>query len=158
MLGDKIGEKIAEKAGEKLGEKRIEIAKERAKRSSKLGRQGTRILIVAEDVAFGDWVFEEFQSSGCAVALATTGREALGLLKSGPVDVVVSEMGLPDLPGMDLLRHVRDMSRKPKVILTTTRQSAFLTARALENGASAVLGKPFRIEQLLALVATALGN
>jgi DNA-binding response OmpR family regulator len=153
MISEKPNDKPNEKPNEKPG-----VATVRTSQTSKIWQQKPRILLIAEDEDFGDWVLEEFQSSGCAVALATTGREALALLGSGLVDVVVSEMGLPDLPGMDLLREVRQMNRKPKVILTTTRQSAFLTSRALQNGASAVLGKPFRIEQLLALVASALGN
>jgi DNA-binding response OmpR family regulator len=141
-----------------MGDEHSEVGIARTRQTSRIWQQGPRILIIAEDPDFGDWVLDEFQSSGCTVALATTGRDALGLLRSGLVDVVVSEMGLRDLPGMDLLREVREMNRKPKVILTTTRQSEFLAGRALQNGASAVLARPFHIEQLFALVATALGN
>jgi DNA-binding response OmpR family regulator len=141
-----------------VGQKQVEVTGEATRQTSKIWQQGPRILIIAEDPDFGDWVLEEFQSSGCTVALSTTGREALGLLRSGLVDVVLSEMGMSDLPGMDLLREVGAMNRKPKVILTTSRHSEFLVKRALANGASAVLGKPFRMEQLFALVATALAN
>jgi DNA-binding response OmpR family regulator len=141
------------------GEKLIEAESERTRSSSsKTGQQGPRILIIADDPDLGEWLLEELQNSSCTVALATRGREALGLLRSGLVDLVLSEMGLPDLPGMDLLRELRGMTKKPKVILMSSRQSEFLASRALKNGASAVLGKPFRMEQLLALVATALGN
>jgi two-component system KDP operon response regulator KdpE len=135
-----------------------EVTVEATRHTSRIWQQGPRILILADDPDFGDWLLEEFQSRGCTVALATTGREAMGLLRSGLVDVAVSEMGLPDLPGMDLLREVTALSRKPKVILTTSRHSEFLAERALENGASAVLGKPFRMERLFDLVTAALGN
>jgi DNA-binding response OmpR family regulator len=74
------------------------------------------------------------------------------------VEIVISEMGLPDLPGMDLLRELQSMPKMPKVILTAGHQLDFLDSRAIENGASAVLCKPFRIEQLFALIAQALGN
>lgn len=138
-----------------VGEKQVEVSGEKTRQPSKIWQQGTRILILADDPDFGDWLQEELRSSGCTVALATTGREAMGLLRSGLVDVVLSEMGLPDLPGMDLLREVGAMNRKPKVILTTSRPSEFLANRARQNGASAVLNKPFRMEQLLSLIATA---
>jgi DNA-binding response OmpR family regulator len=141
-----------------VGAKQVEVTGEATRQTSRIWQQGPRILIIEENVDFGDWVQEELQASGCTVALSTTGRESMGLLKSGLVDVVLSEMGMPDLPGMDLLREVGAMNRKPKVILTSSRHSEFLTKRALVNGASAVIGKPFAFEQLLALVKTVLGN
>lgn len=141
-----------------VGEKHVAVTGEAPRQTSRIWQQGPRILIIAEDPDYGDWVLDEFQAIGCAVALSTTGREAVGLLRSGLVDVVLSEMGMSDLPGMDLLREVGAMNRKPKVILTTSRHSEFLANRALEKGATAVLSKPFEIEQLFALVKTALGN
>lgn len=140
------------------GERQVDATTEEAKRIGRIWQQGPRVLILAEDAALGEWLLEEFQSNGCAVALATRAREGMGLLRSELVDLVISEMTLPDLPGMDLLHQVRRLKRAPKVILTTSHTSDFLTKRALENGASAVLCKPFRMEQLLTLVAGALGN
>ncbi len=121
-------------------------------------QHGQRILIIADDPDFGDWLLDEFRHAGSSVALATSGREVLDLLRSGLVDVVISEMGLRDLPGMDLLRELQSMPKMPKVILTACHHSDFLESRAIENGASAVLCKPFRIEQLFASIAHALGN
>jgi DNA-binding response OmpR family regulator len=142
-----------------VGVKQVEVTGEATRPTSKIWQQGPRILIIAEDPDYGDWVQDEFQANGCAVALSTTGREAIDLLRSGLVDVVLSEMGMSDLPGMDLLREVGAMNRKPKVILTTSRPSEFLAKRAIENGATAVLCKPFQIEELFKLVKNALlGN
>jgi DNA-binding NtrC family response regulator len=130
----------------------------RARAEAAQGHHGWRIVVLADDPDLGDWLWEEFHGAGSTVALATSGQEGLALLRSSEVDVVISEMGLPDLPDMDLLRELQALPKRPKVILTTSRHSAFLVARALEHGASAVLCKPFRIEKLLALVAHALGN
>lgn len=121
-------------------------------------QHGPRILLVADDPDLGDWLLDEFRYVGCAVALATRGKECLNLVRSGLVDVVISEMGLPDLPGMDLLRELHGMPKMPKVILTTNHRSEFLATHAIENGASAVLGKPFRMEELLAAIAHSLVN
>jgi len=121
-------------------------------------QRSARILLVVDDPDFGDWLLDEFKYVGCAVALATRGAEGLPLIRSGLVDVVISEMGLPDLPGLDLLRALRGMSKSPKVILTTNRHSDFLAARAMEDGASAVLSKPFPMEDLLSAITRSLAN
>ena len=119
---------------------------------------GLRILLLADDPDLGDWLLEEVKQVGCIVALATLGKDGMKLIGSGLVDVVISEMGLADLPGMDLLRELQAMPKKPKVILTTNRHSEFLAARAIANGASAVVCEPFRMEQLLAAIVRSLVN
>lgn len=140
------------------GEPQTDVGAEEAKRIGRVWQQGPRILILAEDAVLGESLLEGFQEKGCAVALATRGRDGLRLLRSGLVDLVVSEMALPDLPGMDLLQEVRTLKRRPKVILTTRHHSDYLALRAIENGATAVLCKPLHMEQLFALVARVLGN
>lgn len=139
-------------------ERQIDVDTTRTSRVGRTWQLGPHVLIMAEDPDFGDWLLEEFQSSGCAVALATRGRDGLGLLRTGLVDLVVSEMTLLDLPGLDLLQEVRSMKKPPKVILTSSRASDYLASRAIANGATAVLYKPFRIEQLLAVARRALGH
>jgi len=133
-------------------------ARSRARVGTAQSQTGRRVLVIADDPDMGDWLLEEFHHAGSVVAVATSGQEGLELIRSGLVDVVISEMGLPDLPGMDLLRALRSLPKIPKVILTTSRHSDFLAMRAIEHGASAVLCKPFRMEQLLAVVAHSLGN
>jgi DNA-binding response OmpR family regulator len=59
---------------------------------------------------------------------------------------------------MHLLREFHGLPKMPKVILTTNRHSEFLATRSIENGASAVLVKPFHMEELLAAIARSLGN
>jgi len=135
-----------------------QVDRSRARSGAARAQLGRRILLIAEDPDLGDWLLEEFHHAGAIVALATSGREGLELIRSGLVEVVISEMGLPDLPGMDLLREIQSMPTRPKVILTTSRHSDFLAMRAIEHGASAVLCKPFRMEHLLVLVARSLEN
>jgi CheY-like chemotaxis protein len=117
-----------------------------------------RILLLIEDPDLGDWLLEEFRLVNAVVALSTKGRQGLALARSGLADVVVSEMGLSDLPGMDLLRELGGMTKMPKVILMTSRHSDFLAKRAIEHGASAVLSKPFDMQRLLTLLAHLLGD
>jgi DNA-binding NtrC family response regulator len=117
-----------------------------------------RILLLMDDPDLGEWLLEEFRLVNAVVALSDKGRQGLALARSGLVDVVISEMGLPDLPGMDLLRELGSMAKMPKVILTTSRHSDFLAKRAIEHGASAVLSKPFDMQRLLILLAHLLGD
>lgn len=121
-------------------------------------RRGLRVLLVVDDPDLGDWLLEEFKHVGCAVALATCGKEGLQFLRSCTVDIVISEMGLPDFPGMDLLRELRALPKMPKIILTANRHSSIWATRAIENGASEVLSKPFRMEQLFAAIVRSLAN
>lgn len=120
--------------------------------------QARRILLLVDDPDQGHWLLDELRERAAPVAWSTKGREGLSLVRSGLVDVVVAEMGLPDLPGLDLLRELRSLPAMPKVILTANHRSEFLAARAIEGGASAVLCKPYTIDQLLALVAHLFGN
>lgn len=141
-----------------VGEKQAEVSQQATRQTSRIWQQGPRILIVAEDPDFGGWLLESFQARGSTVALATTGKEGKDLLQSGLVDVVLAEMTMSDLPGMTLLQEVESLSRKPKVFLTTIGGREFLVQRALQNGATAVLQRPFPIERLVALVKTSLGD
>ncbi len=141
-----------------VGEKQAEVSQQATRQTSRIWQQGPRILIVAEDPDFGGWLLESFQARGSTVALATTGKEGKDLLQSGLVDVVLAEMTMSDLPGMTLLQEVESLSRKPKVFLTTIGDREFLVQRALQNGATAVLQRPFPIERLVALVKTSLGD
>ena len=117
-----------------------------------------RILVIEDDLDMGEWLLEEFRSTRFVVGLATTGREGIGLIRSGLVDVVVSDMDVHDLPGLNVLHEIRGMIAAPKIILTTNTHSHILVLGALKHGANAVLRKPFRMNQLLALLARVLGS
>lgn len=114
------------------------------------------VVVVAPDLAMGEWVCDELERVGYRVVLAESGRRCIHLLQSGEVDVVISDMEQRDLPGLDLLRELQTLTAKAKVILTTSLLSDWRTSRAIGLGASAVLRRPFRIERLLSLLATAL--
>jgi CheY-like chemotaxis protein len=122
------------------------------------GQRHWRVLLLDDDADRGEWLLDELRTTVSAVAWATKGREGMALVSSCAVDLVIAEMGLPDLPGLDLLRALRASPRMPKVILITNRRSDFLATRAIENGASAVMCKPFGGERLLALAAHLLGD
>jgi CheY-like chemotaxis protein len=116
------------------------------------------VLVVTADPQMGEWLREELERVGHRVLLADNGRRCMDLLKSGEVEVVLSDMEQRDLPGLALLRELGGVALMPKVILTTSLLSDWRTSQAIRLGASAVLRRPFRVERLLSIMATSLDS
>ena len=106
------------------------------------GLRSTRILLVedAEDIRS---VFAMLlKSEGAEVVATATGREAAEAAERQPFDVVLTDLGLPDIPGDVVIRHVlAKASRRPRVIVLTGYDEPF-TSRARQAGADIVLNKP----------------
>ena len=92
---------------------------------------------------------------GYEVLEAATGRDALRIIATSAPDVVVLDLGLPDMDGKDVLREARAFSSIPIVILSARDREAEKIA-ALDLGADDYLEKPFGIGELLARLRTAL--
>ena len=106
------------------------------------GLRSTRILLVedAEDIRS---VFAMLlKSEGAEVVATATGREAAEAAERQPFDVVLTDLGLPDIPGDVVIRHVlAKAARRPRVIVLTGYDEPF-TSRARQAGADIVLNKP----------------
>lgn len=116
------------------------------------------ILVVDDDAAMGDYLREELVHEGFAVELANGGRQGVERVKQGGVDLVVSDVKMPDLDGLDLLREVREVSPSPYVITVTAFGSIDTAIRAVKLGAYDYITKPFEIEQLVLVIRKALGE
>ena len=93
------------------------------------------------------------------VLQAGNGAEALEVLKSKDVDVVVTDLHMPEMDGLTLIRHLRadPMHKDLPVIVVSTEGGAERIAEARELGISAYLRKPFKPEQVKEAVNSALG-
>src|SRR5579871_5165433 len=80
-----------------------------------------------------------------------TGEEAIVIASGGGADVMLLDLGLPDLDGLEVLRRVRTFSQMP-VIVVTARDAQAEKIRALDAGADDYVTKPFDVEELLARV------
>jgi DNA-binding NtrC family response regulator len=112
-------------------------------------RPRTSILVVDDDADMREWVKEELEHEGFVVETAAGGRAGVERVKAGGIDVVVTDVKMPDLDGLDLLREVREVEPSPFVIVVTGFGSIDTAIRAVKLGAYDYITKPFKIDQLL---------
>lgn len=93
--------------------------------------------------------------SGYEVAAATGGREAIALGQGKKFDVVLTDIYMPDLNGLEVVREFRRFSPDTKIIAVTAQGSLEIAMQAIEEGAFDFIAKPFNIEDVLALVGRA---
>lgn len=116
---------------------------------------GANILIVEDEEKIARFVELELGYEGYATTKAFDGRTGLELAESGRFDLVLLDIMLPKLSGMEVLRRLRRTSSVP-VIMLTARDSVMDKVSGLDSGASDYITKPFAIEELLARIRTTL--
>ncbi|MGB3616228.1 MAG: ATP-binding protein [Elainellaceae cyanobacterium] len=117
---------------------------------------GIRVLLVEDDEATLTVIAFALRQFGASVTTARSAAEALGCIVQPPFDVLVSDVGLPDMNGYELMRHIRalppeQVGRLPAIALTGYADQQSTTA-ALNAGFQAHLSKPADIEELRSLV------
>ena len=116
---------------------------------------GALVLIVDDEPAIRRLLRTSLLAQGLRTQEATNGAEALAAVAAGGIDVVVLDLGLPDLDGMELIRRLRAASAVPLVVLTA-REDERAKVAALDLGADDYVTKPFGIAELMARLRTAL--
>ena len=114
-----------------------------------------RILLVEDEEKLARMVEMELRYEGYEVAKAFDGRSGLEQALSGKYDLVLLDIMLPQLSGMEVLRRLRRESDLP-VIMLTARDSVIDKVSGLDSGADDYITKPFAIEELLARIRAAL--
>ena len=110
-----------------------------------------RILIVDDEPKIVRLVRDYLEHAGFAVTVARDGREALMRARTDPPDLVVLDLGLPELDGLDVTRSLRRDSSVP-IIMLTARDDETDTVLGLELGADDYVTKPFSPRELVARV------
>jgi len=110
-----------------------------------------KILIVEDDKGISDFVIPELEHEGYETCLAITGRQALEKFESEKPDLILLDIMLPELNGLEVLRRIRAVSSVP-VILETARGETIDKINGLNLGADDYIPKPFEIEELLARI------
>lgn len=108
-----------------------------------------KILIVEDDAGISDFVKLELDHEGFETCVAATGRDALEKFESFAPDLILLDVMLPELSGLEVLRRIRKNSAVP-VIMVTARGETYDRVNGLDAGADDYLPKPFEIEELLA--------
>lgn len=111
-----------------------------------------RLLVVEDDLAIGGALGAGLSGSGHQVAWAKTGGEAAEALADGVYDLVLLDLGLPDMDGLDLCRRIRAAQPGSVVVILTARDEEIDVVLGLEAGADDYLTKPFRLAELIARV------
>ena len=113
------------------------------------------ILIVEDEEALRRFLIPTLTGQQYQVLSASTATEGLALARSHNPDLVLLDLGLPDLDGMAVLKELRSWSRKPVMILSARNQERDKVL-ALDHGADDYLAKPFGAGELLARIRVAL--
>ncbi len=110
-----------------------------------------RFLVVDDNLSIQKLLSVNLQARGYAVDVAGTGEEALRLFKEGAYDLVILDLILPGLSGIDVCALMRQLSDIPIVVLSA-REDEELKVHALDTGADDYVTKPFSPKELLARV------
>lgn len=113
------------------------------------------ILVIDDEAPIRKLLEITLESNGYKVAQASTGKEGCIMAANHPPDLIILDLGLPDINGHDLLTELRQWFTNPVLILSVQKNEEDII-KALDNGANDYLVKPFRTGELLARIRSAL--
>src|ERR671931_1655499 len=105
------------------------------------------VLLIDDDRATRELLREVLQKEGYTVGEAKTGQEALAQAQACPFEVVLADLRLPDLNGIEVLRALHGLDPDPSVIVMTAFGSMETAVEAIREGAYDYIGKPFNLEE-----------
>jgi DNA-binding response OmpR family regulator len=111
-----------------------------------------RLLIVEDDAPLARFLVKGLTAEHYAVDLASDGAEAAGLAASPVYDLLILDLGLPRLSGLEVLRQLREAKSAMPVLILSAREGVEDRVRGLNGGADDYLTKPFSFSELLARV------
>ena len=114
-----------------------------------------RILVVDDEPAILRFLRTGLSAQGYLVSEAQDGRAALDTLRRNAVDMVILDLGLPDMDGLEVIRRMRGASSRVPIIVLSSRDDEGGKVEALDLGADDYVTKPFGIDELFARVRAA---
>jgi len=114
-----------------------------------------RILVVDDEPAILRFLRPGLTAEGYVVSEAANGRAALDLVRRKTADLLVLDLGLPDLDGLDIIREIRGKGDSLPIIVLSSRSDEAAKVKALDLGADDYVTKPFGIEELFARIRAA---
>jgi two-component system, OmpR family, copper resistance phosphate regulon response regulator CusR len=112
----------------------------------------SRILIAEDEARIASFLEKGLRANGFTIDVASDGETALSLALTGRFDLLILDIGLPGMDGLEVLRRLREGGEDVPVVILTARDSVRDTVAGLEGGADDYISKPFRFEELLARV------
>jgi two-component system copper resistance phosphate regulon response regulator CusR len=111
-----------------------------------------RLLVIEDETRIADFLGRGLESAGYAVDVAHDGHSALDMVHATEYDLIVLDLGLPDVDGLTVLEKVRNRKTSPPVLILSARGAVDDRVKGLEQGADDYLVKPFAFVELLARV------
>lgn len=115
-----------------------------------------RILVVDDDVEVADTVKEFLSKSGYSATAVYGGREALTRFREGDFQLVITDLKMPEIDGIDLLQTVKEIDSKVSVVVITGYGTIESAVKAIKLGAYDFIQKPLRLRELRIIVERAL--
>jgi two-component system, OmpR family, KDP operon response regulator KdpE len=114
-----------------------------------------RVLVVDDEPAIRRFLRLGLTAQGYVVSETEEGGKALDVARRGGTDLILLDLGLPDIDGIDVLKRIRDIPSAVPIIVLTSRDDEAMKVEALDLGADDYVTKPFGIDELLARVRAA---
>jgi len=111
-----------------------------------------RILLAEDDAVLADGLSRSLRAGGYAVDVVANGSEADSALAAQPFDLLILDLGLPKLAGLDVLRRLRGRQSRLPVLILTAADSVEQRVKGLDLGADDYMAKPFALSELEARV------
>ncbi|GAB1257790.1 response regulator [Aurantivibrio plasticivorans] len=108
------------------------------------------ILLIEDDPGLASGLQNALQHAGYAVNCVNNGRAALSISSSQPSDLIILDLGLPDMDGLVVLKKLRNEHKHIPVLILTARDTVEDKVGGLDSGADDYLAKPFELPELLA--------
>jgi len=112
----------------------------------------SQILIIEDEQRIASFMQKGLRAAGLTSEWAATGSDGISMAMTGNFELIVLDLGLPDMDGFDVLDSLRGSGNHLPVIVLTAWTSLDATVRSLESGADDYLAKPFRFEELQARI------
>src|SRR5260370_36596161 len=116
---------------------------------------GSTIILIEDELPIRRFLRASLTGNGYHLVEAETGEQGVRLAAQQPPDLIILDLGLPDMDGQEVLRRLREWLRAPILILSVRDQEQ-QKVTALDNGADDYLTKPFSTAELLARIRVAL--
>jgi len=114
-----------------------------------------RILVVDDETAIVRFLSASLESQGYLVSAAGDALTALDMVRRGAVDLLVLDLGLPDMDGLDVIKRIRESGAALPIIILSSREKESAKVEALDRGADDYVTKPFGVDELLARIRAA---
>jgi two-component system copper resistance phosphate regulon response regulator CusR len=111
-----------------------------------------RILVIEDEKRIADFLGRGLESAGYAVDLAYDGKRGLAFTHDSDYDLIILDLNLPDMDGLEVLERIRNRKVSPPVLILSARNAVDDRVKGLELGADDYLVKPFAFVELLARV------